>query len=85
MDKNKQEFKNHGTKVVSKQNIKQIIKPNIGLSDHENKKKDAGIKGFKKYTQGYTMNKIAKENSNKVDSYVKVINKSKLKRPNSSK
>lgn len=44
-------------------------------------------KGFKRYTQGYTVNKLAKESNNKIDSYVKVINKakSKPKRPSSSK
>ena len=46
-------------------------------------------KGLKKFSQGYTVNKLAKEgllNPSKEDQYVKVIkSKNKVKRPNSSK
>lgn len=76
--------KSFGPKLTTN---KQNAKLQSDLAAMERKKKDSAAKGFKKYSQGYTINKLAKEPGSKVDSYVKVINKSKnkSKRPNSSK
>jgi len=85
MDQNKQgtNSKNMGPKLISKANIK----PYTEINNIEQRKKDIAAKGLKKYSQGYTINKLSKESINKMDSYVKVVNKSKNrpKRPNSSK
>ena len=75
--------KGFGPKLTTKPNHKLPQ----DLLEMDRKKHDQASKGLKKYSQGYTMNKLAKESGSKVDSYVKLTNKSKskLKRPNNSK
>lgn len=83
MDENKTN-KSFGPKLTTKPNLKTNLNE---FNFSEFAKKDSSAKGLKKYSQGYTVNKLTKEAGSKVDSYVKVINKSKTKpkRPSSSK
>ncbi|CAI2386297.1 unnamed protein product [Moneuplotes crassus] len=82
---------NWSTQNTHQYNILAIIKDNKLNNTQNNKKAKPKVneKGSKKYSQGYTLNKLTKEgilNPAKTDHYVKVIkNKNKQKQQNGSK